>query len=100
VLRSTRDFCSVLPFIYCLPIAALIAADDGQSKRATELYSLAKQYAHIANSRWFNEIACRELDGVIASLPPEVASAAEARGRELDVWETADQLLLDLVGEE
>jgi DNA-binding CsgD family transcriptional regulator/tetratricopeptide (TPR) repeat protein len=97
VLRSTIEFQSILPFIYCLPIAALIAADDGQSERAIELYSLAKQYGHITNSRWFDEIACKELDSVLASLPPEVASAAEARGRVLDVWETADQLLLDMV---
>ena len=98
MLHSTRDYRSVLPLIYCVPAAALIVADDGQSERAIELYGLAKQFGHIANSRWFAEIACRELDSVIASLPPEVASAAEARGRELDVWETADQLLRDLVG--
>jgi ATP/maltotriose-dependent transcriptional regulator MalT len=98
VLRSTIEFRSILPLIYCIPAAALITADNGQSERAIELYSLAKQFGHIANSGWFDEIACRELDSVLASLPPDVASAADARGRELDVWETADQLLMDLVG--
>jgi ATP/maltotriose-dependent transcriptional regulator MalT len=96
VLHSTMEVHSVLPIVYCLPAAALIASDNGQSERAIELYSLAKQFGHISNSRWFDEIACRELDGVLASLPMEVASAAEARGKELDVWATVEDLTLEL----
>jgi hypothetical protein len=79
--------------MYCLPVAALLAADDGRFERSIELYSLAQRFGHIANSRWFKNVAGRELDGVGAALSPEVASAAEARGRELDPWQTADELL-------
>ena len=96
VLHSTIEIRSIPAIIYCLPAAALIAADSGHNERAIELYSLANQYGHIANSHWFDEIACRELDGVVASLPPEVASAAEARGKELDVWATVEDLTLEL----
>jgi hypothetical protein len=34
--------------------------------------------------------------GVPASLPPEVAKAANTRGRELDLWATADELRFEL----
>jgi tetratricopeptide (TPR) repeat protein len=95
-LRLGIEHRSISPIMYCLPAAALLAADDGNRMRAIELYSLAQQFGHITNSRWFEDVACRELDGVRASLPPEVATAAEARGRELDVWETAEALLLEL----
>ena len=67
--------------------------DEWEEKTAVELYGLAQQFGHITNSRLFEDIACRELDEVRATLPPEVASAAEARGRELDQWATADDLL-------
>lgn len=96
-LRSGIEFRSMTPIMYCLPIAALLTADEGRPERAIELYGLAQQFGHITNSRWFEEVACRELEEVRATLPPEVASAAIAKARELDLWSTADQLLLDLV---
>jgi hypothetical protein len=40
--------------------------------------------------------ACRQLEQVRASLPAEVSAAAEARGRALDVWQTAETLLAEL----
>jgi hypothetical protein len=43
-------------------------------------------------------VTCRELDEVRASLLPDVAAAAEARGREMDVWETAEALPGELEG--
>jgi predicted ATPase/DNA-binding CsgD family transcriptional regulator len=95
-LRSGIEFRSITPIMYCLPVAALIAADEGHPERAVELYSLAQQFGHITNSRWFREVACRELDEVRDTLPPDVASAAEARGRELNLWSTANDLLNEL----
>lgn len=97
-LRSGIENRSISPIMYCLPSAALLAADDGDRRRAVELYGLALQFGHIANSRWFEDVACRELDGVCASLPADVARAAEERGRELDVWQTAEALLRKLNG--
>ncbi len=95
-LRSTADARSITPMMHCLPAAALLAADSKNSEKAVELYSMAQQYGYISNSRWFEEIACRELESVRASLPPDVTAAAEARGRELGLWKTADSLLLEL----
>ena len=79
--------------MYCLPAAALLAVDDGNPVRGMELYGLAQGFGHITNSCWFADVACKELDRVRASLQVEKAAAAEARGRELDVWETAETLL-------
>lgn len=87
---------SIFLSINCLPIAALLAADNEQPEQAVELYGLAQQFGHIRNSRWYQDIALRELDSVRASLPPDVARAAEARGREMDVWQTAETLLREL----
>jgi tetratricopeptide (TPR) repeat protein len=95
-LRSGIEFRSTTPIMYCLPVAALLAADEDRPERAIELYSLAQRFGHITNSRWFEEVACRELEEVLDSLPPEAASAATARGRELDLWSTADELRNEL----
>jgi DNA-binding CsgD family transcriptional regulator/tetratricopeptide (TPR) repeat protein len=97
-LRSGIESRYIPPIIYCLPAAALLAADDGHPRKAVELYGLAQQFGHIRNSRWFEDVACRELDEVRASLPPDIVYAAEARGREVDVWDTAGSLLRELDG--
>jgi hypothetical protein len=41
---------------------------------------------------------CKALDDVRDSLPAEKAAEAAARGREMDVWETAEALLRELDG--
>ena len=58
---------SIFAIIYSLPVAALLAADNDDPERAVELYGLAQQFRHISNSRWFEDVACRELDKVRAS---------------------------------
>ena len=97
-LRSGVRSHYIPPIIYCLPAAALLAIDAGQTERAVELHGLAQQFGYIRNSRWFEDVACRELDEVRASLPADVAAEAAARGREMDVWETAEALLRELDG--
>ncbi len=89
---------TILPLMKCLPSAALLAADNGDHLKAVELYGLAQEFDYIRNFCWFADVACNELDEVRASLPTDVAAAAEARGRELDVWETAEALLRELDG--
>ncbi|MDX1416396.1 MAG: tetratricopeptide repeat protein [Candidatus Promineifilaceae bacterium] len=92
-LRSAIEIHSETAVMYCLPAAALLAVDEGRRERASELYSLAQRFGHIANSHWFRQVACQELDDLRATLPSKVAEAAEARGRELDVWQTAESLV-------
>jgi tetratricopeptide (TPR) repeat protein len=98
VLHAGIETHFIFPIMNCLPLAALLAADADRPERAVELHGLAQQFGYIRNSRWFADVTCRELDEVRASLLPDVAAAAEARGREMDVWETAEALLGELDG--
>ncbi|MBX3051147.1 MAG: tetratricopeptide repeat protein [Caldilineaceae bacterium] len=76
-----------------LPLAALLMADEGQPERAIELHALTWRYPRIANSRWFYDVAGKELEALARSLPSEVAAAAQERGRALDLFATAQGLV-------
>jgi hypothetical protein len=78
------------------PIAALLAADRGDLERAGELHALGQTIPYVANSRWFHDVAGRELDEIVARLPADVATAAIERGRKLDLWATAEALAAEL----
>lgn len=85
-----------MPLIYGLPTAALLLADEGVIDRAVEVYACVSHHAFVANSRWFEDVAGRHLAQVAASLPPDVVSAARARGREQDLEAMARELLDNL----
>ena len=95
-LGTGVDKHSILPVIMCLPIVALLAAADDRPGRAVELYYLARRFGHVSNSHWYADVACRELDSVYASMPAGAAETAAQCGRELDVWQTAEALLVEL----
>jgi hypothetical protein len=71
-------------------------ADQGQPERAVELYALVSRHAYVANSRWFEDMAGRHIAAVAATLPLEVVTAAQERGRARDLWATAEELLVEL----
>ena len=79
-----------------LPAVALILAANGDEAGAIELWMLAKSHPFIANSKWFEDAAGRELDVLVNSLPSDAAAAVKARARELNLWETVEQLLEEL----
>ena len=69
-----------------LPAMALLLADEGGHsapavERAVELYALASRSPYVANSRWFEDVAGREIAAAAAALPPEVVARAQERGR-------------------
>ena len=97
-LRVGIELRSISPILISLPIAALLTADAGRPERAVELYGLSQRFGFIANSQWYQDVACIELNGVLDSLPSDVAATAVARGREMDLWATAELLLLELNG--
>ena len=66
--------------MHCLRIGLLLA-NQGEHKRAVELYGLASRYPYVANSRWFEDIAGRYITVAAATLPPGVVTAAQERGR-------------------
>jgi hypothetical protein len=75
---------------------ALMLADDGEFERALELYTLALKHPFVANSRWFEDVAGREITVNTANIPPQVVEATRARGRSLDLWQYAGELLDEL----
>ena len=84
----TRVLSAVAPFL----------ADRGMKERAVELYALALLYPLAAISRWFEDVAGRQIAAVAATLPPEMVAAAQERGRALDLSATVKELLTELEG--
>jgi hypothetical protein len=97
-LRLATDKNAFWPLAYSLAVYALLLLDEGAPVRAIELYALASRYPFVANSRWFEVVAGREITSTAASLPPDVVAAAEARGRARDLWATVEELLGELEG--
>jgi hypothetical protein len=79
-----------------LAVTALFLADQGKTERAVEVYALAWRYPSVSNSRWFQDVYGRHVAAIGAVLPPEVVAAAQERGRALDPWPTAEELLAEL----
>jgi hypothetical protein len=85
-----------MPLVSALAAAALLLADEGEAEQAVELYALASCYDYVANSKWFEDVAGAHIAAVAETLPPEVVTAAQERGRARDLWETAQELLEEL----
>jgi len=94
---ETKGIGAYLPLVHVLPGIALLMADRGELERAVDLYALASTQGIVANSQWFEDIAGRQIAAAAKTLPPDVVAAAEARGRARDLWETAAELLAELV---
>ncbi|UCC53015.1 MAG: hypothetical protein JSV68_03430, partial [Anaerolineaceae bacterium] len=69
--------------------AALILADRDEKGRALEIYGLTSRYPVTGESPVTRQVIGRHIVAVAETLPPDIAKAAMARGRELDLWETA-----------
>jgi hypothetical protein len=61
-----------------------------------ELYALASRYPFVANSHWFEDVVGRHIGAVTATLHPQVAAAAQERGRGRDLVATVGELLVEL----
>jgi hypothetical protein len=97
-LRKAVKIRAFLPLVNALPAVSLVLADEGESARAVEIFNLASTVALVANSHWFEDVAGKHIAAVAATLPPDVVSAAQQRGRARDLWETAEELLEELEG--
>jgi hypothetical protein len=95
-LRTVAEIGVPMPLLYGLPALALLLADRGEGERAVQLYTVASRYPIVARSRWFEDVAGRHIATVAASLPPDVAAAAEERGPARDLEATAAELLVEL----
>jgi tetratricopeptide (TPR) repeat protein len=95
-LREVTKTRNVTELITVLPTMALYVANRNEVERAVELYALASRYPFIANSRWSEEVVGEPIAAMAATLPPDILTAAQERGRARDLWATADALLNEL----
>ncbi|HEX7023044.1 MAG TPA: hypothetical protein VF171_09320, partial [Trueperaceae bacterium] len=79
-----------------LPTVALLLCDLGHEVRAVELLAMMTRYPVVEHCHWFEDIALRQLRGVAAGLPDEVAGPALARGRALELWDGVGALVAEL----
>ena len=92
-LRLTLASRAFPALMLALPLGALLLADRGEVERATEIYTRVWQEPFAHNSVWLREVAGQELEEIAARLPAAARDKAEKRGRALDLWETAADLL-------
>jgi serine/threonine protein kinase/predicted ATPase len=95
-LQVGSEIGAFFPLLYAMPAAALLLAVKGQPERAVEIYTLASRYRFVSASRWFAEVAGKQIEAIAASLPPEAVKAAQERGQALNIQETARQLAAEL----
>ena len=87
---------SYIHILMAIPVMTLLLSTDGQKEHAVELYALATSHTFVGNSHWFSDVVGQEIEAIATLLLPEVVGAAQARGRELDLWQTAESLLTEL----
>jgi DNA-binding SARP family transcriptional activator/predicted ATPase/tetratricopeptide (TPR) repeat protein len=91
-LRIATDSGAFFPLIFALVAMALLRVDEGELEQAVELYALASRTPYVANSRWFEDVAGREIAHLAAGLSSEAVEAAHAHGQAMDLWQKAAEL--------
>jgi len=95
-LQLVPDTGAFWPLLYALAVVALLLIDEGETERAIELYALASRYPFVANSRWFEDVAGRQIAAAAAALPLEMVQAAQEHGRARDLDATVKELAIEL----
>jgi DNA-binding SARP family transcriptional activator len=86
-----------LPLLfYCLPLAALLAADQGDLERSALLYGVLLQSEHLMNSNLMAKTTVDELEVNLSTLPDATRATQVSIGREADLWSVAEDLLNEL----
>ncbi|MBN1583028.1 MAG: tetratricopeptide repeat protein [Anaerolineae bacterium] len=97
-LRTANEIGAFEPTMAALPAAALLLAEQGETERAIELYALASCYPCVANSLWFDDVAGKHITAIAATLPLDIVTAAQERGRTRHLDTTVKELLAELKG--
>lgn len=95
-LEIVLEIGAFIPLLFLMPVAPLLLAGADEVERAVEVYATASSHPFVANSQLFEDIPGRRIKAAAARLPPGTVEAAQARGRALDWWETAAELLEEL----
>ncbi|MEJ2737781.1 MAG: BTAD domain-containing putative transcriptional regulator, partial [Anaerolineae bacterium] len=95
-LKILTETQALVPSLYLLPAAALLWAERDGGRQAVALYALASLYPFVSKSRWFEDVAGREISDIAATLLTDARQAAEERGRVQDLEATMANLLVEL----
>jgi DNA-binding SARP family transcriptional activator len=93
--KFKQERCGPAPIMFILAVQSYLYAAQGKPERAIELYGLAQQNKFIANSRWVADVIGKRITAVAQNLSPETIAAAQAKGKTLGMWQTAESLLAD-----
>ncbi len=91
-----RAFLPLMQLMPLIPVVLADGADDRGKERAVELYAMAESLPFVGNSQLFADLTGKTMTAVAKTLPPAVVVSAQARGQELDWWQTAESLLTEL----
>jgi tetratricopeptide (TPR) repeat protein len=81
--------------LYTLVGMAIHFAKQGDAERAIDLYSLASGYPFVGNSRWFADAFGQHIEATSTNLPAARVKEVRLKGKNRDLWGTADKLLLE-----
>jgi tetratricopeptide (TPR) repeat protein len=99
-LEIVVEIRAFIMLLHLMPVISLLLVESDEpslKERAVELYSLATGHPFVAGAQLFEDIAGRHVRAAAAAaLAREALAAAEARGRDLDWWDTAEELLAQL----
>ncbi|MEJ2601085.1 MAG: tetratricopeptide repeat protein, partial [Anaerolineales bacterium] len=90
------EFPVFLWVLYAVSTIAFLFVDKGEVLKAIELYALVSKQPFVANSIWFEDVYGRHIETAAANLPLGDVEAAQARGRALDLMDTARELLAEI----
>jgi DNA-binding SARP family transcriptional activator/predicted ATPase len=96
IVVEIRAFIPLLHLMPVIPVLLAEAQDPRLKERAVELYTMATGHPFVARAQLFEDIAGRYIRAATVDLPADVVAAAQARGRALDWWATAETLLEEL----
>jgi tetratricopeptide (TPR) repeat protein len=95
-LQIATDIKNYLALMHVLPVVALLLVDEDEVERAVEIVALVRHYPLLAKSRWMDDTVGQVVESAAAALAPDMVKAAQARGRSLDMWDSAARLLEEL----
>jgi tetratricopeptide (TPR) repeat protein len=95
-LQIANTLAMQMPIMIALPALVLLMAAQGKTVRASELYALAMRYPIIATAQFVTDVVGAQMTQIARSLPPEVRTSAEERGRSLDLAATVAELIAEV----
>jgi tetratricopeptide (TPR) repeat protein len=81
--------------VNALPALALLEAAQGKQEQAIKVYEIALQFPYIANSKWFEEAAGKQISALKARLPVDQVDGPVERGSSLEMWHVIKDWLGD-----